>query len=608
MKQSKLKIGALIAVVMITVGLLMPVESFCQGGRTDNFFSSGSGDYSNRDEGDAEVSGGITNDNFGAPLGSGLLIMTAAGAGYVLRKKRKRMLLMLAALVLVLGTTQCKKRQEVVKYDDNRVNITLDVCRDTKIDVNTVTGAVSFADGDEIIVASGGKYVGRLTYDEGVFSGSISIPEEDDYLHFYNLGNVEITNLEEGVSSGCSVNISDQINSLPVISYGHSSEKFDAGRTSYEALLHNKCALVKFNVATLSDFAATCITGMNNKVTVDFSNASFTYDMENDGKIALASGSGERWAILLPQNEMAAGSEGSAFSGRYIGNRGMVPEIHADDYLNEGIAVIMNTLHNPAGALNGEFTVNSDGKKVVFAKSNLAYIRATHGWMFRNDQYTRVEEEMDNISSNYGNKELCTLFEWGQTGYNHGAETYIPDEINTNQSACYVYGDPNANLYDQTGKADWGYVSIENGGKIYKQWRTLTIDEWDYIFNGRSGAEQKFGRAIIDNNYKGVILLPDEWSAPEGINFISGTAAACTDNSYSLSEWQDMENAGAVFLTYSGYRFNIGVQGTNKYVFLWSSTTKDNWNAYMVKVTDKLYAFRQRYSKISGLPVRLVCE
>ena len=90
---------------MIAVSLLIPMSLYGQGGRTDGFFSSGSDDYGNRDEGVAEVTGGITNDPMGAPLGSGLLIMTAAGAGYVLMKKRKRALMILAAVVLMTGMT-----------------------------------------------------------------------------------------------------------------------------------------------------------------------------------------------------------------------------------------------------------------------------------------------------------------------------------------------------------------------------------------------------------------------------------------------------------------------------------------------------------------------
>ena len=607
MKRSRLNIEALIMSTMIAVGLLMPVKSFGQGGGTDGFFSNSSGDYAGRDEGAPEVSGGLTNDNFGAPLGSGLLVMTAAGAGYVLMKKRKRSLLMLVALVVMLGTTQCKKK-EVVTCNDNYVKITLDVGGNAKIDVNPATGAVTFSDGDKIIVANDGRYVGTLTYSDGVFNGTITNPTSEDYLHFYNLGNVEVTGLTAGVSTGCSVSISDQINSLPVISYGQSSEKYSTEVSSYVARLQNKCALVKFNVSTLSAFAATCITGMNNKVTVNFGDASFVYSMENDGKIALASGSGERWAILLPQNEADAGEDGSAFSGRYKGTRGLVPEIHADDLLDDGVEVVMNTLTQPEGALHGVFTVDADGKQVVFSKSNLAFERGSREWLFRDYQYSTVERDASYIGTNCSACSTITLFSWGQTGYNHGAVSYIPDETTTMQDGFFVYGDPTCNLYDHSGQADWGYVVIRNGGKINKQWRTLRIEEWNYLFAERPGAAQKYGRAIVNNTFKGVVILPDEWVAPEGIEFAYGSETACEDNSYSIDDWRRMQAAGAVFLPYAGYRFNFSAFDAGKAAYYWSSTAMNSRNAYMVYVTDTRCVFQQKYQRNSGISVRLVCE
>ena len=166
---------------MISVGLLMPVSSYGQGGRTDGFFSN-NGDYNNRD-GEAEMSSGLTNESFGAPLGSGLLVFTAAGAGYVLIKKKRRRLNMIVVAALLLGMTQCKK-YDTIMYDSNSVKITLDVEGDVKLGVNPETGAVTFEDGDEIIVANNGLFIGRLTYDEGIFSGTVLNPSTDDYLHF----------------------------------------------------------------------------------------------------------------------------------------------------------------------------------------------------------------------------------------------------------------------------------------------------------------------------------------------------------------------------------------------------------------------------------------
>jgi hypothetical protein len=607
MKKTRFNIVALIMSTVIAACLLMPIKSYSQGDGTDGFFSKDSEDYVNRSEGTAEVTGGITNDNFGAPLGSGLLVMTAAGAGYVLMKKRKRTMMMIIVAVFMIGMTQCKKRPEMKSVSD-RVNIRLTVNGNSKIDVNPINGAVTFDNGDEIVVVNGGRYLGKIYYDEDVFIGDIIEPSPDDYLHFYNFGNVEIAGLEEGVSDGCSINISDQINGLPVISYGHSSEQYSVGTVTYEAQLQNKCALVKFNVSTMSAFAATCIKGMNNKVDVDFTDASFTYSMENDGKIALASGSGERWAILLPQDEVAAGVEGSAFSGRYTGTRGCVPEIHADDLVDTGIEVVMNTLTQPEGALNGVFTVNSEGKQVVFSKSNLAFVKNTRVWMFRNDQFSTIERDGYPVGENCYYLDTLTLYQWGQTDYNHGAVNYKPDDTDRGQKNFYAYGGIEYNLYDRTGKADWGYVIISNGGSINKQWRTPTADEWQYLFAERNDTIIRYGRAIINNTYNGVVLLPDNWEQPEGTSFNGGDTVACTDNKYSLSQWKKMEDAGAVFFPYAGYRTGTHSIGTNRYGFLWSSTAKDKYNVYGVKLADDEIVFKHSRQRNAGISVRLVCE
>lgn len=66
---------------VMTVSLLMPISSYGQGGRADGLFSNNSESYDDRADGD--VSGGISNDSFGAPLGSGIFVFAAAAAGYV---------------------------------------------------------------------------------------------------------------------------------------------------------------------------------------------------------------------------------------------------------------------------------------------------------------------------------------------------------------------------------------------------------------------------------------------------------------------------------------------------------------------------------------------
>lgn len=96
-KKTRLRVYALS--LSMALGMLLPSVGHAQ---SDGFFRDG-GDYANRDGGaysldnqqfGSDANGGynLNNQTFGqdpAPLGSGLIIMLAAGAGYaVMRRKR----------------------------------------------------------------------------------------------------------------------------------------------------------------------------------------------------------------------------------------------------------------------------------------------------------------------------------------------------------------------------------------------------------------------------------------------------------------------------------------------------------------------------------------
>ena len=104
--------------------------------------------------------------------------------------KKTGIIMMMFALVMAM--TQCKKNEQAISMNDGVV-ITLDVNEgnSSRTIVNTTTGTVDFENGDQIIVASGGKYVGTLTHNGSLFSGSISNAVEGYPLYFYFIGNVE---------------------------------------------------------------------------------------------------------------------------------------------------------------------------------------------------------------------------------------------------------------------------------------------------------------------------------------------------------------------------------------------------------------------------------
>ena len=250
----------------------------------------------------------------------------------------KRISMILAAVALVLGLSQCKKEQQPTTIE-GEVPITLSVKANngSKIDVNPNTGTVAFENGDVVYVANGGKFVGTLTCNGSNFTGNISNPTLNEPLYFFFLGNkTPEETLEAGISTSCSVVITDQTTKYPVISFATSDQTF-TGAGTYTAYFLNKAALVKFNVTTPSA-SPVCLVGMNNKVEVDFTNNGFEYSMEGEGSITLAAGSGERWAILLPQASMNS-ALAHTLDFIYGGTCGHVPPIWENDYHTEGIEV-----------------------------------------------------------------------------------------------------------------------------------------------------------------------------------------------------------------------------------------------------------------------------
>ena len=526
----------------------------------------------------------------------------------------KKLNIIVTTMTLLVVLAQCKKEEQNVPINEGDTTaITLDIKNNggTRMDVNTGTGEVFYEAGDVIYVASGGKYIGTLTHNGINFGGTITNPIVGEPLYFYFLGNITPTGtLTAGTTQSCSVVISDQTEHLPVIECAPSYETYNSGVTAYTAMLLNKCALVKFSVTT-SSTAATCIMDFNNEVTVCFTNASFTYGKANDGNITLPAGSGEKWAILLPQEALEAGEVGSAYSadGAYTGSCGEVPAIAENGYLTIGIDVNVTTEVNPSevpvGAINGLFTINANGDQVYFSQGNLQYIGSASipYWKFADNQWDFLGD-VQNGTSEYNNRDL---FGWGTSGYNHGSVCYQPWSISLSFNGYYAYGDYNFNLFDQTGKADWGYNSISNGGNMENQWRTLTDTEWEYVFNSRSTASGiRYVKASVNGVY-GVVLLPDNWSSsiytlnnPNGGDYES--------NVISLEEWMGvLEVNGAVFLPGAGHRYSTSyVAGDDNFGSYWASTHYNTTHAYSIYFNSTEINISDVSGRFYGFAVRLV--
>lgn len=314
----------------------------------------------------------------------------------------KRFSIIMMSFLLVMALSQCKKENQVASGEENTVAITLKVNSNgnSKVDVNTATGYVNFENGDKIYVTSNGTYIGFITYDGTVFSGNITNPTVGQPLHFYFLGNVTpVETLSVGTTTSCSVNISAQTANLPVISYAPSVENYTSGTTNFTAELLNKCALVKFNVTTSSS-SATCIKGMNNKVNIDFSNNGFIFSQDTDGGlIKLPGGNGEKWAILLPQEALEVGADGTVYSmdGVYKGTRPAIPAITESAYMVEGINISVTTSTAPTYAIGDLYPNAENPEGVVY----YVYSNGTHGKIVSLIESSNIKWDSRDNASNY---------------------------------------------------------------------------------------------------------------------------------------------------------------------------------------------------------------
>ena len=242
--------------------------------------------------------------------------------------------------------------------------------------------------------------------------------------------------------------------------------------------------------------------------------------------------------------------------------------------------------------LSGVFSVSKD-KQVQFSCGNLQYTQSTRTWSFAAHQYEMLGEA--NVADG-ALADRIDLFGW--SGSTATAQWGIGTSTDNN---------------DYSGDfADWGQ-NIGNG----TTWRTLTKGEWTYLCTGRANASSLMGVARINlsedgSEYaNGLILLPDNWTAPEGVTFKSGNASSSSIQAYAdyqtftLEEWSKLETAGAVFLPASGCRSGSDVGRVQNYGYYWSATYYNTSYAnYLLFYSIKtLTSF---YSLYNGQAVRLV--
>ena len=260
-------------------------------------------------------------------------------------------------------------------------------------------------------------------------------------------------------------------------------------------------------------------------------------------------------------------------------------------YLSDGTVLKADSVSMvapiPGTLLKAAFSVSAT-EKVHFSQGNLQYQASTKTWRFAENQYDVIGNSNSNISATYSG--WIDLFGWG-TGNN-------PTNTSTNYS-------------DYSTFTDWGVNAISNGGNEANTWRTLTNDEWNYLFNTRTNASSKYGVAEV-NGVNGMILLPDDWTLPAGLTFTSGVAGNYGSenykmvNEYTAAQWLQMESAGAVFLPAAGDRYGTDVNSVGDYGYYWSSTPYGTNYAYYRRFSSSSTDWGSNGRRYYGQSVRLV--
>ena len=260
---------------------------------------------------------------------------------------------------------------------------------------------------------------------------------------------------------------------------------------------------------------------------------------------------------------------------------------------DKAIEIVYNTVNTlavsgefkydlPAGALPGVFTVsNDDGTtktQIFFSQGNLwADASGTSPvFYFETNQY--------DFQSSW-KKSHASHFHWSKTE----SVAYATSYSGTGATADDVFF-TNA---DETTAKEGFTVNVD--GKEQSGWRTLSTNEWKYLFNTRTvnggqGEGKSYSRNITYGGKKGLVLYPDDYD-----NYpVPGTVTYLPD--------------GVVFLPAAGFRYGGVVRDVGDCGYYWSSTAHDNGGAYYAyfyssKATPDCYGGRDYASS-----VRLITE
>ena len=215
-------------------------------------------------------------------------------------------------------------------------------------------------------------------------------------------------------------------------------------------------------------------------------------------------------------------------------------------------------------------SVNEDGTRntVRFAPGNLRYVVESAKWEFYEHQY-----DFCNTTTFEGHHEdTISLFTWG-----YDATKSIAPDGKASDNVSITSG----NLSQEQ---DWG-CTIGDGNT----WRTLTTEEWQYLFNTRTmtNGKDRYTLNITYGGKMGLVLYPDDYDNDP----ISGSVETMPE--------------GVVFLPAAGTRYGSDVISGGRY---WSSSADGGDGAFSVFFSRFDVSPGYYDDRYYGYSVRLITE
>ena len=217
---------------------------------------------------------------------------------------------------------------------------------------------------------------------------------------------------------------------------------------------------------------------------------------------------------------------------------------------------------------------------------------------------------------------LNGVFSVSDTRRVHFSQANVKKE---NSSADFTFFANQMDYYDRSSfpKDQFKWEEISN---LPSPWFVLSQQEWWYLFRGRNNAINRCAHAKI-NGTNGLILLPDNWQAPDGIElhtdgelgfewheddhwYVQPTDGynGYAQNPISVDQWEKLELAGAVFLPAAGSSRALA----ENYGQYWSNASYTELQAYMFEFfydnIDMSTLWDQPVNKTNYIPIRPVRE